>query len=148
MKEKRYFMKPAPFEYYVPTSIEEACQLLNDNSEDGKLLAGGQSLVPMLALRLAQPSVLIDLNGITELDYLSVDDDVLTIGALMRHHRVESSPVVREHLPLLASAIRWIGHPQIRNRGTIGGSLAHADPAAELPAIAMLLDATFIAVNA
>ena len=140
-------MKPAPFEYFAPTSLEETTGLLARYSDDAKLLAGGQSLVPLLALRLAQPAVLIDINNVPELNYIQANGDGLAIGAMTRHRSVERSQAVREHFPLLSTAIEWIGHPQIRNRGTIGGSLVHADPAAELPALAAILDATFTIIN-
>ena len=141
-------MKPAPFDYYAPTSVEEACSLLSQYGDDAKILAGGQSLVPVMALRLAQPSVLIDINTVRELDYIHGDDHGLAIGAITRHRSVERSAAVREKSPILSAAVEWIGHPQIRNRGTIGGSLAHADPAAELPALAAILEATFSVRNA
>ena len=141
-------MKPAPFDYYAPTSVDETCSLLARYGSDAKLLAGGQSLVPLLALRLAQPATLIDLNGVHELDYIRADDNGVAIGAMTRQRTVERSSVMRETCPLLPAAVEWIGHPQIRNRGTIGGSLVHSDPAAELPALATLLDATFTITNA
>ncbi len=141
-------MKPAPFDYYAPTSVDETCSLLARYGSDAKLLAGGQSLVPLLALRLAQPATLIDLNGVHELDYIRADDNGVAIGAMTRQRTVERSSVMRETYPLLPAAVEWIGHPQIRNRGTIGGSLVHSDPAAELPALATLLDATFTITNA
>lgn len=141
-------MKPAPFDYYAPTSVDETCSLLARYGSDAKLLAGGQSLVPLLALRLAQPAALIDLNGVHELDYIRADDNGVAIGAMTRQRTVERSSVMRETCPLLPAAVEWIGHPQIRNRGTIGGSLVHADPAAELPALATLFDATFTITNA
>jgi aerobic carbon-monoxide dehydrogenase medium subunit len=141
-------MKPAPFDYYAPTSVDETCSLLARYGSDAKLLAGGQSLVPLLALRLAQPATLIDLNGVHELDYIRADDNGVAIGAMTRQRTVERSSVMRETCPLLPAAVEWIGHPQIRNRGTIGGSLVHSDPAAELPALATLLDATFSITNA
>ncbi len=140
-------MKPAPFEYFAPTSVEETCALLAHYSDDAKILAGGQSLVPLLALRLAQPAVLIDINPVRELDYIQASDAGLSIGARTRHRTLERSPVVREQFPLLSAAVEWVGHPQIRNRGTVGGSLVHADPAAELPALALALDATFTVVD-
>ncbi len=129
-------MKPAPFDYYAPTSVGEACSLLARYGSDAKLLAGGQSLVPLLSLRLAQPTVLIDLNGVPELAYIHADDGGVAIGAMTRQRTVEHSSVVREQCPILPAAVEWIGHPQIRNRGTIGGSLVHSDPASELPALA------------
>ncbi len=141
-------MKPAPFEYFAPTSVEETCALLARFGDDAKILAGGQSLVPLLALRLAQPAVLIDINPVRELDYVQANGAGLSIGARTRLRTVERSPAVREQFPLLSAGVEWIGHPQIRNRGTVGGSLAHADPAAELPALALALDATFTVVDA
>ena len=140
-------MKPAPFEYFAPTSVEETCALLARYGDDAKILAGGQSLVPLLALRLAQPAVLIDINPVRELDYVQANGAGLSIGACTRHRTIERSQAVREQFPLLLAGVEWIGHPQIRNRGTVGGSLAHADPAAELPALALALDATFTVVN-
>ena len=136
-------MKPAPFDYYAPTSVGEACSLLARYGSDAKLLAGGQSLVPLLSLRLAQPTVLIDLNGVPELAYIRADDGGVAIGAMTRQRAVEHSSIVHEQCPILPAAVEWIGHPQIRNRGTIGGSLVHSDPASELPALAQVLDATF-----
>lgn len=141
-------MKPAPFDYFAPTTVDEVRDLLKRYGDDAKILAGGQSLVPVMALRLSQPSVVIDVNRVGELDYIRDDAHGLAIGAVTRHRTVERSPLVREKAPLLATAVEWIGHPQIRNRGTIGGSLAHADPAAELPALAAALDATFTVTNA
>jgi CO/xanthine dehydrogenase FAD-binding subunit len=121
--------------------------LLADFGDDAKLLAGGQSLVPLLALRLAQPAVLIDLNGVRELDYIQENDDALSIGAMTRQRTLERSTVAQTRCPLLQAGLEWVGHPQIRNRGTIGGSLVHADPAAELPAVAAALGATFTIVS-
>jgi len=141
-------MKPAPFDYFAPTTVDEVRDLLKRYGDDAKILAGGQSLVPVMVLRLSQPSVVIDVNRVGELDYIRDDAHGLAIGAVTRHRTVERSPLVRKKAPLLATAVEWIGHPQIRNRGTIGGSLAHADPAAELPALAAALDATFTVTNA
>src|SRR5712675_1536414 len=137
-------MKPAPFDYFAPTTVDEVRDLLAQYGDDAKILAGGQSLVPVMALRLSQPSVVIDINRLRELDYIRDDAHGLAIGAITRHRTVERSPQVREKAPLLSAAIEWIGHPQIRNRGTIGGSLAHADPAAELPAVAAALNADLV----
>lgn len=137
-------MKPAPFEYYAPTTLSEALRLLAEHEYDAKPLAGGQSLVPTMNFRLAQPSVLVDLNKIPELAYIRLGPDgSLHIGAMTRHSTVEHDPLVARHAPLLHETMPYIAHTQIRNRGTIGGSLAHADPAAELPAIAVALDAKF-----
>lgn len=133
-------MKPAPFAYYAPASVDEALSLLSEFGYDAKLLAGGQSLIPTMNFRLAQPAVLIDLNRVSSLAHLeAADDGSLHIGAMTRQRAVERSPIVRERAPLLHEAMPWIAHVQIRNRGTIGGSLAHADPAAELPAVAVAL---------
>ncbi len=137
-------MKPAPFEYIAPSSLEEALGALADYGYDAKLLAGGQSLIPVMNFRLAQPAVLIDLNGVKELAFLRADGDQgLRIGAMTRHSGLEYSELVRERAPLLNEVMPQIAHPQIRNRGTIGGSLAHADPAAELPVITVALGARF-----
>jgi len=134
-------MKPPSFLYACPRSLDEAIALLAEYGEDAKVLAGGQSLVPMLNLRLAGPKVLVDLNRIPELSYLRRDSGTLRIGAMTRHRDLEISAEARLAEPLLARVAREIGHLAIRNRGTIGGSLAHADPAAEWPLVAVALDA-------
>lgn len=134
-------MKPAPFEYYSPHSIEEALALLRDSGGDTKLLAGGQSLVPAMNFRVVQPSTLIDLNRIDELNYLQEDSDCIRVGAMTRERTLEMNPLVAQKLPLLAEAMPYVAHPQIRNRGTLGGSLANADPAAELPVLMLALGA-------
>lgn len=134
-------MKPAPFEYFAPDSIEEALSLLRDHGNDAKLLAGGQSLVPAMNFRVVQPSALIDLNRISELDYVRQDGECLRIGAMTRERTLEFEPVVGNWSPLLREAMPHVAHPQIRNRGTLGGSLANADPAAELPVVMLALDA-------
>ena len=136
-------MKPAPFDYHDPATLDEAVSLLGRLDDDVKILAGGQSLIPLLNMRLARPTALVDLGKITELDYIREDGGAIAIGALTTQRTVEHSQLVRERLPVLYEATRLIAHPQIRNRGTIGGSLAHADPAAEYPAVALLLDAEF-----
>ena len=136
-------MKPAAFDYFAPKSITEALDLLAQHGYDAKPLAGGQSLVPTMNFRLAQPGVLVDLNAIDELFYIRENGDGLNIGAMTRQRTVERSPLVRERAPLIHEAMPHIAHPQIRNRGTFGGSLAHADPAAELPVLAVTLDARF-----
>jgi aerobic carbon-monoxide dehydrogenase medium subunit len=136
-------LKPAPFEYVAPGSVEEALSVLQENVSDGRILAGGQSLLPLLNLRLAKPKVLIDLNCLSGLDGIHETVDFLSIGAMTRQSNIERSTAVQESCPLLAEAIRHIGHVAIRHRGTIGGSLAHNDPAAELPAVALVLDAEF-----
>ena len=137
-------MKPAPFDYYEPKTVAETLSLLAQFSETGKLLAGGQSLVPMMNMRLARPAQVIDLNRLSELDYLKVEDDELRIGAMTRQRTLERSVAVREGWPLLQEATRYIGHVQIRNRGTVGGSLAHAFPSAELPVVMTTLNASFV----
>jgi carbon-monoxide dehydrogenase medium subunit len=135
-------MKPAPFDYYAPAGLEEALSLLVEHGGEAKPLAGGQSLVPSMNFRLAQPSILVDLNGVADLSGISpTHDGGLLIGAMTRQRTVERSPLVAERAPLIAEAMPHIAHPQIRNRGTFGGSLAHADPAAELPALALALEA-------
>jgi aerobic carbon-monoxide dehydrogenase medium subunit len=137
-------LKPAAFLYAAPRTVKETLALLAEHGSDAKLLAGGQSLMPLINMRLVRPAVLIDLNPVRALDYIKGENGTIRIGALTRQRTAERSPVVAARVPLLAEALRWVGHPQIRNRGTIGGSLAHADPAAELPAVAAALDATFI----
>ena len=131
-------MKPPPFEYEAPTSIEQTLPLLGDA---GTVLAGGQSLVPLLNLRLAQPELVVDINGVAELDYLDAGDGPLRIGAMARQVALERSELVRERWPLLHKAVRHVGHVQTRTRGTVGGSVAHADPAAELPTALIALGA-------
>lgn len=137
-------MKPASVEYVAPTSIEEALTELSRHGEDGKILAGGQSLVPLLNFRLARPRMLIDINRVQELSYIRRHAGALHVGALTRQAALERSRVVREGWRLLAEALRELAHPQIRNRGTVGGSVAHADPSAELPVVLTALGATFV----
>jgi aerobic carbon-monoxide dehydrogenase medium subunit len=134
-------LKPPPFAYFRPDSAEEAVALLASHGDDAKILAGGQSLVPLLNFRMLRPGVLIDINRVSGLDLVAGHGDGLRIGALNRHHALEMSPLVRQRFPLIAAAMGHVAHLAIRNRGTIGGSLAHADPAAELPMLALLLDA-------
>ena len=136
-------MKPAPFDYHRPDSVDQALALLAEHGYDAKLLAGGQSLVPAMNFRLAAPAVLIDLNRIPGLDGLSEQDGGLRIGAMARQRAAERSALVAVRAPLLAETLPYVAHAQIRNRGTIGGSIAHADPAAELPAVMLALDARF-----
>ena len=136
-------MKPAPFEYVAPHSVEEALAALQQNIPDGRILAGGQSLMPLLNLRLTKPKILVDLNGISALEGIRETAGSISIGAMTRQRRVERASLVQERCPVLAEAIRHIGHVAIRHRGTIGGSLVHADPAAELPAVALALEAKF-----
>ncbi len=137
-------MKPAVFDYERPSSLTETLDRLATVGEDAKVLAGGQSLIPLMAMRLARPSVLIDVNRVEDLTFEADRGDYLELGALTRQRVAERSDVVRRTAPLLREALGHIGHPQIRNRGTIGGSLAHADPAAELPTVAVALDATMV----
>jgi CO/xanthine dehydrogenase FAD-binding subunit len=138
-------MKPAPFHYHAPSSLEEALRLLSDlGDDDAKVLAGGQSLMPMLNMRLARTNHLIDINGLRELDYVRDEQGGLAVGALTRHRAIERSPIVGHRLPLITEAMPQIGDRQIRFRGTLGGSMAHADPAAELPTIATALDAEMV----
>lgn len=139
-------MKPAAFRYVRPSSVDEAISVLAAEGHGAKPLAGGQSLIPAMNFRLSQPAVLVDLGELEELRGIreggsQVGRDGLYVGAMTRHSDVERSPLVKERAPLLAEAMPWIAHPQIRNRGTVGGSLAHADPAAELPAVMLALDA-------
>jgi CO/xanthine dehydrogenase FAD-binding subunit len=136
-------MKPAKFEYDDPHTEEEALDLLAQYGEGCKVLAGGQSLVPLMNFRLARPERLIDINGVDSLAHIRHDDGRLIIGAMTRHTQLEHSSEVAEWWPLLTEAVGWVGHSQIRNRGTVGGSAAHADPAAELPAAFAALDAKF-----
>ena len=132
-------MKPPRFEYHRAGSVDEAVELLGEYADEAKVLAGGQSLVPLLSLRLARPAHLVDMNRVAELGTIA-NGNGLTLGAMVRHRAIERSGVVRTGNPLLSDAVRYIGHAAIRNRGTIGGSIAHADPAAELPAVLLALD--------
>jgi CO/xanthine dehydrogenase FAD-binding subunit len=141
-------MKPPRFEYLAPASLEEALALLAEHGDGAKVLAGGQSLVPLLNFRLVRPTYLVDLNEIPGLAYIRQDDGHVAIGALTRQRAVETSALVRERVPLLADAMPQIGHVQIRNRGTVGGSLAHADPAAELPAVVAALEGEIVVRSA
>ena len=137
-------MKPPSLDYARPTQLDDAVDLLAASGGEGKVLAGGQSLMPLLNFRLAQPALLVDINAIVDLQGLDVRDGWLHIGAMTRTRALERDAAVRRYAPLLAAAAPWVGHPQIRNRGTIGGSLAHADPAAELPAVCVALDAAVV----
>jgi len=140
-------MKPAPFDYHRPDSVAEAAQMLTEYGDDGKLLGGGQSLVPMLAMRLAYFDNLIDISRLQEMKGIEVRDDEVRIGGGTTHAAVGADERVRSAVPLLTRATPLIGHFQIRSRGTIGGSIAHADPAAEYPAVALALDATMETVS-
>jgi CO/xanthine dehydrogenase FAD-binding subunit len=141
-------MKPAAFEYIVSDSVDMAVASLAQAGGDAKIIAGGQSLVPMLNFRLLRPSILVDINRIPDLAYVREDGGVVRIGALTRHHQLETSGVIAAHFPVLTEAMTHVAHLAIRNRGTIGGSLSHADPAAELPMMALLLDAELRIVSA
>lgn len=139
-------MKPAPFEYTRPTSIAEACELLASD-DDARVIAGGQTLIPMLAMRLARPTKLVDILRLHELRGIREDDGSVVIGAVTRQVEVERSEIVRRALPLLTNALPWVGHPPTRNRGTVGGSIANADPSAEIPLVAVTLGAEIEIVN-
>jgi len=137
-------MRPAAFEYHRAASIEEALSLLAEFGEDGRPIAGGQSLVPMMNLRLARPEHLVDINSL-ELDKIERTGDTLSLGALVRHERYFNAPLIAEHFPAFLDAAHWIGHPTIRRHGSLGGSISHADPSAELPCVCVLHDATIVA---
>ncbi|MBW0100966.1 xanthine dehydrogenase family protein subunit M [Pseudonocardia sp. KRD291] len=140
-------MKPASFEYWTPTSVDEAVKVLSglDDPGDAKVMAGGQSLMPLLNLRLSQPLHVVDLNGVDGMADIRREGDTLTVGAMCRQRAVERSAEVSAAAPLVVEALGNVGHPAIRNRGTVGGSIAHADPAAEMPAVALCLDAEMVA---
>lgn len=137
-------MKPPRFQYVDPGTVAEAVALLKEHGFDAKILAGGQSLMPLLNMRLARPAVVVDINQIPELAEIKVEGNTLVLGAMVRQHRLEEESIIRETVPLLAEVAEHIGHIQIRHRGTVGGSLVHADPAAELPAAALVLDVEFV----
>jgi len=141
-------MKPAPFKYFDPDNEEEVLELLEQHGDDAKLMAGGQSLGPLLNMRLSVPQVIIDLNRVKGLDYQRWEDGWLALGALTRQSTLEDDPTLRENQPLVAESIPYIGHRAIRNRGTIGGSLVHADPAAEWPALVAALEAELVIYRA
>ena len=138
-------MIPAPFDYVRAESAEEAISLVGEHGEDAKFLAGGHSLLPLMRLRLAQPSVLIDIGRVGDMSYVREDGDQIAIGALTRLADVEHSDVLAQHVPLLAHAAGHVGDPPVRHRGTIGGTIVHADPAADLPATTLALGATYVA---
>ena len=142
-------MIPAAFKYAAPTSVAEALAMLGSGDGEAKVLAGGHSLLPLMKLRLAAPSVLVDINRIPGLSYLREDDSIarLRIGARTRHVEIERSELIRARYPLLSDAAGGIGDPQVRNRGTIGGSLAHGDPASDWPAVALAADAEIVVVG-
>ena len=137
-------MIPAPFDYVRPSSVDGAVQALESAGEDGKVLAGGQSLIPILRLRLAAPEILVDLGGITDLRGVRDDGDAIVVGAMTTHDEVMHNPLVLAHAPLLAQATATVGDRQVRHLGTFGGSVAHADPAGDLPAVALALDAEMV----
>jgi carbon-monoxide dehydrogenase medium subunit len=134
-------MKPAKFEYIAPTTVDAAIEALLAAKGEGKILAGGQSLLPLLNFRMTRPSVLVDLNGIKELSFIELRGDRVAIGALTRHREIEQSRLIASKLPIMAAAMHHVAHLAIRNRGTIGGSLSHADPAAEHPMLSLFYDA-------
>jgi len=136
---------PAAFDYKRATSAAEAVSLVGEHGDDAKFLAGGHSLLPLMKLRLAQPSVLIDIGRLSDLSYIRDAGDHVAVGALTRHRDIETSDLLKEHVPLLAHAASHVGDPQVRHRGTIGGSIAHADPASDLPATTLALGATYVA---
>ena len=138
-------MIPAAFDYVRASSAEEAISLIGQHGEDAKFLAGGHSLLPLMKLRLASPSVLIDIGRVSDLSYIRDGGDHIAIGALTRHMDVENSDMLKQHVPLLAHAAGHVGDPQVRHRGTIGGSIAHSDPASDLPATTLSLGATYVA---
>ena len=141
-------MKPASFDYVKPETLKQAATLLATHGDDAKILAGGQTLVPMMNFRLVTPAVLIDINDVQGLNVIEQQDDCLRLGALVRWHEIQSSSLIARFHPLLAQAVSHIAHYQIRNRGTWAGSCAHADPAAEFPAIALISDAKFSLISA
>ena len=141
-------MKPPPFDYIVAIDRDTALATLARAGGEAKILAGGQSLVPMLNFRLLRPSILVDINRIPDLGFIEETPDSIRIGALTRHFQLETSPIIAQHFPVFSYAVAHVGHLAIRNRGTIGGSLSHADPAAELPMMAVLLDARLRIVSA
>lgn len=133
-------MKPAPFDYIRPETLAEACELLADD-DDARIIAGGQTLIPMLAMRLARPARLVDILRLKELHGIRAERDAVAVGAVTRQVEVKRSEIVQRSLPQLAKALPWIGHPATRNRGTVGGSIANADPSAEIPLVAVTLGA-------
>ena len=141
-------MKPAPFEYHAPTSLEQAVDLKSQHGDEGKILAGGQSLVPAMNFRVVQPGLLIDLNRVAELGYIREEGKAIRIGSMARERHLEFDPLIAKHIPLLHESVPFIAHPQIRNRGTIGGSIVNADPAAELPVLMLALSARLKAKSA
>jgi len=141
-------MKPPRFDYYDPRSLDEALALLDRHGDDAKVLAGGQSLMPLLNMRLARPNIVVDINQIKELNYVRASDGGIAIGAIARQRALQTEELIAERVPILRESAYYIAHPQIRSRGTICGSIAHADPAAELPALALALDAEMTLTSA
>ncbi|MEH7253135.1 xanthine dehydrogenase family protein subunit M [Neobacillus niacini] len=140
-------MKPAVFSYLRPTNLQEALNYLEEYGEDSKILSGGQSLIPTMNMRLSAPAYLIDISRIKDLNYIRQDGEFLAVGALTKHKDIEHSELVKEVCPLLSEAIKWVGHAQIRNRGTVGGSIAHGDPSAELPCVLTALRGEIVIAN-
>ena len=138
-------MKPAKFEYHTPASVDEALAILGHYDGEARVLAGGQSLVPLMNFRLATPRAIVDLNRIAELAYVGEDGEIVRIGSMTRQRRLEFEPLVAAKLPLLREALRWVGHLPTRSRGTIGGSIAHADPSAEIPMVLQALEGEVVA---
>jgi aerobic carbon-monoxide dehydrogenase medium subunit len=138
-------VKPAKFEYHAPASVDEALAILERYDGEARLLAGGQSLVPMMNFRLAQPRAIVDLNRIPELAFVDEEGEAVRIGSMTRQRRLEFEPLVTAKLPLLREALRWVGHLPTRSRGTIGGSIAHADPSAEIPMVLQALEGEIVA---
>jgi CO/xanthine dehydrogenase FAD-binding subunit len=137
-------MKPARFDYIKPTTLSDAVEALAATDGEGKVLAGGQSLLPLLNFRMVRPTVLVDINGLKDLSFIETRGDSVVIGALTRHREIEQSAMIASKLPVMSAAMRYVAHLAIRNRGTIGGSLSHADPAAELPMLALFYGATIV----
>ncbi|HYX49710.1 MAG TPA: FAD binding domain-containing protein, partial [Ktedonobacteraceae bacterium] len=140
-------MKPPRFRYFAPKSVGEALTLLEEHAAEARVLAGGQSLVPLMNMRLVHPDVLIDINGISELSFIEATNGGLAIGALTRDAKLAGDKKVAESLSVLSEAAHFVGHPAIRNRSTVGGSIAHADPAAELPAVIVALNGEMVVRN-
>jgi len=138
-------VKPAKFEYHTPASVDEALAIMGRYDGEARVLAGGQSLVPLMNFRLATPRAIVDLNRIAELAYVGEDGDIVRIGSMTRQRRLEFEPLVAAKLPLLREALRWVGHLPTRSRGTIGGSIAHADPSAEIPMVLQALEGEIVA---
>ena len=141
-------MKPAAFEYVRPASLNEALQALSRHASHAKILAGGQSLVPMMNLRMVRPAVIIDINRVPGLDGIRTEGNELVVGALARHSALRESPIVATHCPLMSEAYQYVAHKPIRNRGTLGGNISHADPASEMPAVLVAADATIVVKSA